>query len=106
MIEYIIELTDNNFSEFTKNGIVLVDIKAEWCQPCKQLSPIIGEISNDFLGKVLVGKLDADSNPETISLLGIRSVPTLILYKDGNIIETKTGMMTKQKISELINNCL
>jgi thioredoxin 1 len=102
----VTELTDNNYKEFTKNDMALVDVHALWCGPCKQLSPIIDQISNDFQGRVLVGKLDADKNPDTISDLGVRSIPTLLLYKDGEIVERKTGMITKQKLSDLIEQYL
>lgn len=106
MVAYITELTDNNYNDFTKSGVVLVDIKAEWCSPCKQLSPIIDDISTEFLGKISVGKLDADECPDIITELGIRSIPTLLLYKDGEIIERKTGLISKQKLSEMIENHL
>ena len=99
MVIYTTELTDNNYKDFIKNPLVLVDIKAEWCGPCKQLSPIIDEISNDFLGKVSIGKLDADKNPNIIGELGIRSIPTIILYKDGEIVERKTGLIKNDKSS-------
>lgn len=103
---FVKELTDSNYQDFTKSSLVLVDVKAEWCGPCKQLSPIIDQISTDFQGRVFVGKLDADKNPDTISELGVRSIPTLLLYKDGEIVERKTGMITKQKLSDLIEQYL
>lgn len=106
MIAYITELTDKNYSDFKKNGLVLVDIKAEWCNPCRQLSPIIDEISAEYLGKISVGKLDADSNGEIINSLGVRSIPTILIYKDGEIVERMVGMSTKQKISSTIENYL
>ena len=103
---FVTELTDNNYKEFTQNDLTLVDVHAMWCGPCKQLSPIINQISNDFQGRVSVGKLDADKNRDTISDLGVRSIPTLLLYKDGEIVERKTGMITKQKLSDLIEQYL
>lgn len=106
MIAYITELTDSNFSDFTKSGLVLVDIHAIWCSPCKQLSPIIDEVSIDLLGKVSVGKLDADACPDIITELGVRSIPTLLLYKDGEIVERKTGLISKQKLIDLIDQYL
>ena len=106
MIAYITELTDSNFYDFTKSGLVLVDVHAVWCQPCKQISPIIDDISTEFIGKISVGKLDADEYPDIITELGIRSIPTLLLYKDGEIIERKTGLIAKQKLSEMIEKHL
>lgn len=102
MITYITEITDSNFQDFTKDNLVLIDIKAEWCGPCKALSPIIDEISTEYVGKLNVGKLDADMCPDTISSLGIRSIPTLLLFKDGEIVEKSVGMSGKQKIVDLI----
>ena len=103
---YITELNEENYNSFTKTGLVLVDIKAEWCSPCKVIEPIIGEISTDYFGKLSVGKLDADGAKEIITELGVRNIPTLLLYKDGVIVERNTGMVTKEKIEELVNNHL
>lgn len=103
---YITELNDKNYKEFIKGPLVLVDIKAIWCNPCKQISPIIDDLSVEFVGKVSVGKLDADSNPDIITELQIRSIPTILLYKNGKIIERSVGMTTKKKLSDLINKHL
>ena len=103
---YITELNEENYNSFTKTGLVLVDIKAEWCSPCKVIEPIIGEISTDYFGKLSVGKLDADGAKDIITELGVRNIPTLLLYKDGVIVERNTGMVTKEKIEELVNNHL
>lgn len=106
MIAYITELNEENYKSFTENGLVLVDIKAEWCNPCKVIGPIVDQISSDYHGQLSVGKLDADGARNLISELGVRNIPTLILYKDGEIVERNTGMVTKEKIEELINNHL
>ena len=106
MVIYTTNLTDKSFKDFTKSGLVLVDVFAVWCGPCKQISPIVDEISSDYFGKLSVGKLDADGNPETMGELGIRSIPTLLLYKDGEVVEKLTGMSSRQKISELIDKHL
>jgi len=106
MIAYVSELTDTNYKDFTSKGLVLVDVKAVWCGPCKQLEPIIDEISSDFAGRLSVGKLDADKNPETVTELGVRSIPTLILYKDGEILERMTGMISKKKLADLLDQYL
>lgn len=104
MIAYITELTDNNFKNFIKNKLVLVDIYAIWCQPCKAISPIIDEISSDFQGRLSVGKLDADSNGEITKELGIRNIPVLLLYKNGEIVDKLVGAVSKQKLTEMINS--
>ena len=106
MIAYITELNEQNYNEFTNSGLVLVDIKTNWCGPCKVLSPIVDEVSSDYFGQITVGKLDADTSREIITKLGIRNIPTLILYKDGEIVEKNVGMITKEGIKDLIDNHL
>lgn len=101
-----VELNNENFNDFVKNGVVLVDVKAEWCGPCKVIGPIVDQISSEYNGKLTVGKLDADGARELVQELGIRNIPTLLLYKDGEIVERNTGMVTKEKIEELVNNHL
>lgn len=107
MIAYITELTDDNYKSFvSKEGLVLVDVWASWCNPCKLISPIIDQISNDFYEKVSVGKLDADKNRETLVELNVRNIPTILLYKNGEIIDKSVGMSTREKLVEMINNHL
>jgi thioredoxin 1 len=106
MVSYITELNEQNYDSFVEKGIVLVDIKAEWCGPCKVLSPIVDEVSSDYFGQITVGKLDADTSREIITKLGIRNIPTLILYKGGEIVEKNVGMITKEGIKDLIDNHL
>jgi thioredoxin 1 len=106
MIAYITELNEQNYKSFTENGLVLVDILATWCNPCKVIGPLVDQISSEYHGQVSVGKLDADGARDLISELGVRNIPTLLLYKDGEIVERNTGMVTKEKIQELITNHL
>lgn len=106
MIAYITELNEQNYKSFIENGLVLVDIKADWCTPCKVIGPIVDQLSSEYVGKLSVGKLDADGARELISELGVRNIPTILIYKDGEIVERNTGMITKVKIEELINNHL
>jgi thioredoxin 1 len=103
MIAYITELNSNNYEEFTKEGIVLVDIWAEWCNPCKTISPIVDKVSADYHGKVKVGKLEADLNREIVSELGIRNIPTLLVYKDGEIVDKLVGSVQEEKITESLD---
>jgi thioredoxin 1 len=104
MIAYITELTDDNHDSFIQdNSLSLVDIKADWCGPCKQLSPILDKLSADLQGKLVVGKLDADKNPATVEKLGVRSIPSLFLYKNGKQVEKLTGMQTYQKLNDLVS---
>lgn len=98
----IIELNDENYKKNTQNGYFLVDVWADWCGPCKQISPIVDQLSIDFQGKLSVGKLDATENSAILSELGIRNIPAILLYKDGEIVERSIGMSTKDKLTELI----
>lgn len=107
MVVYITELGDVNYKNFiSSNQYVLIDVWAEWCQPCKQLSPLVDEISVDFLGKVTVGKLDADANKDSIIELGIRNIPALLFYKNGELVDKLVGMKSKGDIADMINRNL
>jgi thioredoxin 1 len=106
MVAYITELNEENYDNFTKENLVLVDIWANWCNPCRVISPIIDQVSSDYVGKLSVGKLDADIARDLLTKLGVRNIPTLIIYKNGEIVERSTGMVTKEKVEELINNHL
>ena len=95
MIAYITELNNDNYEEFTKNGIVLIDIHTSWCGPCKLISPMVDKISSDYHGQITVGKLDADTNREIISELGVKNIPTLLIYKDGELVKNEDGSIDK-----------
>lgn len=107
MIINITELTDNNFSGFISNGISLVDIWVPWCKPCQVIGPIIDELSNDYMDKeIKFGKLNVDNNSETVSILGVRNIPTILIYKDGDIVERVVGAVSKNQLKDLIDNHL
>jgi thioredoxin 1 len=101
-----VELTPSTYGDFIKNDLVLVDVYAVWCGPCRQISPIVDQISLDFMGNLQVGKLNADENKDILVELGVRNIPTLILFKNGEVIERSTGMTTLEKLTELINSHL
>jgi thioredoxin 1 len=103
IVSYITHLTDKNYKDFVSNGLVLVDIYTNWCVPCKLISPIVDEISSEFLGKISVGKLDAEQCVETTTSLNIRNVPAILLYKDGQIVDKKVGSISKSNLEEMIN---
>jgi thioredoxin 1 len=103
----IINVMDGSFEEMVLNSKkpVLVDFWAEWCGPCKMIVPILDEISKEEIGdKIVIAKIDIDKNPEIPTKYGVRGIPTLMLFKDGILIDTKVGLIPKQKIVEWINS--
>jgi len=100
-----VEITDQNFeSEVIKSDKpVLIDFWAVWCGPCKLIAPIVEELATEYNGKVKIGKLDVDSNQQTSIKFGVRSIPTLLLFKDGKLKDTIIGAVPKGKIVEKLN---
>ncbi len=100
-----IELTDQNFQKevLESDMPVLVDLWAEWCAPCLMLAPIIEEISNDYKEKIKVGKLDVDKNPNTSVQYGIRSIPTLLYFKNGKVEKQIVGYQSKNSIVDSLD---
>ena len=98
------ETTDQNFNNdvLKSSQPVLVDFWAPWCGPCRQLTPIIDEIAKDTEGKLAVFKCNIDENPEVPSKFGVRSIPTLMLFKDGKLLDTKIGSLPKSALHEWI----
>lgn len=99
-------LNDGQFSENVLNskGLVLVDFWAEWCGPCRQLGPILEAIDEEMGGDVTIYKMNVDDSPETASQFGIRSIPTMFLFKDGKQVDTKVGLNTQSTISSWIES--
>ena len=106
MVAYVTELNGENYDDFVKEGIVLVDIWAPWCGPCKMISPIVDQISSDYVDQIKVGKCDADAHRDKVMELGVRNIPTIFFYKDGQIVESTHGSVTKKKLTEIIDGLL
>lgn len=108
MSDLITAVSDENFDAEVINSDkpVLVDFWAEWCGPCKMIMPLLEEIAEPFKDKVKIVKLNIDDNPETPPKYGIRGIPTLMIFKNGNLDATKVGALTKSQLTEFIKNSL
>ena len=103
-----IEFTDSNFEEkvLKSDKPVLVDFWAEWCGPCRMVAPIVNELASEYEGKALVGKVDVDSNPEIASKFGIRNIPTILFFKNGEVVDKQVGAVPKNVLSSKIDALL
>ncbi|CDQ39394.1 MULTISPECIES: thioredoxin [Virgibacillus] len=99
----IINVSDQNFSKETAEGLVLADFWAPWCGPCKMIAPVLEEIDGEMEDKVQIVKLDVDENQETAGKYGVMSIPTLLLFKDGNVVDQVIGFQPKEALVDLIN---
>ena len=102
-----LEITDSNFNDvISKNKTVLVDFWAEWCGPCRMIGPVIEELANEYEGKAIIGKLDVDSNQESSVKYGVRSIPTILTFKDGEIVDRQVGAVPKETLTNIIDSQL
>ncbi len=104
MSDKIVHVSDSTFdAEVLNSDIpVLVDFWAEWCGPCKMIAPVLDEIADEYAGKLKICKVDVDSNPDIPPKFGIRGIPTLIVFKGGNVEATKVGALSKTQLSEFV----
>lgn len=108
MSEHTTQITDKNFQQEVQDqqGIVLLDLWAEWCGPCKMVEPIVEEIAEEYQDRVRVGKLDVDQNQQTAQQLGVRSIPTLLIFKDGEQVDGLVGAVPKAQIVQRLEEHL
>lgn len=98
----IVNATDQNFSNETSQGLVLADFWAPWCGPCKMIAPVLEELDGELSDTVKIVKVDVDENQETAGKFGVMSIPTLILLKDGEIVDKVVGFQPKEALAELV----
>ena len=108
MSQSIIHVTDSSFEQdvLKSSTPVLLDFWAEWCGPCKMIAPILDEIAAEYAGRVVIAKMNVDDNPKTPSRYGIRAIPTLIIFKEGNVSEQITGAVASSQIKNAINKVI
>ena len=100
-----IEITDSNFEEVVASSDlpVLVDFWAEWCGPCKMIGPVVDELSGEYEGKAVIGKVNIDENPETAQKFMVRSIPTLLILKGGEVVDKQVGAVPKSTLAQKID---
>lgn len=98
------EFTDANFTEsaLESDSLVVADFWAEWCGPCRMITPIIEELSNEYNGDVVIGKVNVDNNPQISGKYGVRSIPTILLIKNGEVVDKHVGVISKQALADKI----
>jgi thioredoxin 1 len=103
-----IEVTDNNFEEIVlqSDKPVLVDFWAEWCGPCRMISPLVAELSEDYEGRAVITKMDVDNNPGTAAKFGIRNIPTILFFKNGEVADKQVGAVPKSILASKIDSLL
>lgn len=104
MSKGIVTLTDDEFDSQVLKGskLTLVDFWAEWCAPCRALTPVVEEMAKTYEGKLVVGKMNIDEHPNTPGKYSVRAIPTLLLFKNGNVVDQVVGLVSKSKLDEVI----
>ncbi|MFI3221807.1 MAG: thioredoxin TrxA [Methylococcaceae bacterium] len=106
MSDSVLHVSDSEFNEtvIKASGPVLVDYWAEWCGPCKMIAPVLDAIAEEYAGKLTVVKINIDDNPQTPQHYGVRGIPTLMLFKDGEVEATKVGALTKVELAKFLDS--
>ncbi|MGM0523684.1 MAG: thioredoxin [Bacillota bacterium] len=99
-----VKVTDQSFKEQTSKGLVLVDFWAPWCGPCKMIGPVLEEISDEMADKVTIAKLNVDENQQTAGQYGVMSIPTLLFFKDGEVVDQVVGFQPKEALAARIDH--
>lgn len=103
----VIEITDTNFSDVTgKPGLSMVDFWAVWCGPCRMVAPIVEQLADDYAGQVTVGKLDVDNNQRSAAQFNVRSIPTILFFKDGKVVDQVIGAVPRPALEAKIKQHL
>lgn len=100
------ELTQENFNQITEKGVAVVDFWAPWCGPCRMIAPIIKELEETYAGRAVVAKVNTDENQDISVKYNIRSIPTILFFKDGEVVHTVVGAKSKTELSEIIDSLL
>jgi len=108
MSDNIVHVSDASFEQdvLKADGPVLVDFWAEWCGPCKMIAPVLDELSDEYAGKLKIAKLNIDSNSDTAPKYGVRGIPTLIIFKNGQVEATKVGALSKSQLAAFIDSVI
>jgi thioredoxin 1 len=108
MSAHVVELTDKNFDAdvLKASTPVLVDFWAEWCMPCRFVAPAVEAVAKEYAGKIRVGKVDVDQNPDAATRYGINSIPTLLLFKNGKVVDSVIGALPKEQIAGMVEKHL
>ena len=102
MGENLVDLNNDNFDDVTSTGVVLVDFWAPWCGPCKMLTPILEKVKEDVGDSAVISKVNVDENPQLASKFGVRSIPTILIFKNGEIKETLVGLKQQAELTSLL----